>query len=83
MHSVFPIERSADLVERMPSLLQRLDPEQLVEMFGAVVVPASNAERGREEPLLNVVTDRAPRDAAKIRQVADRVAGFLGRTRVI
>ena len=46
-------------------------------MFGAVMVPASDAKRRREKPFLDVVTDRAPRDAAQIRQVANCVAGLV------
>ncbi len=73
-----PLEGAPDLVERVPGFLQRLDPEQLVEMVRSVVVAAPDAERRREESLLDVVAHRAPRDAAEIRQVTDGVAGFLG-----
>jgi hypothetical protein len=78
MSALVAIERAPDLVERVPGLLQGFDSAQLIEMFGTVVVPASDAERRREESFLNVVTDRAPRDAATIRQIADRVAGLVG-----
>ena len=47
-------------------------------MLRSVVVPAADAERRRQEPFLDVVPDRAPRDAAEVRQVTNCVAGFLG-----
>ena len=78
MRDLLPVDREPDLVERVPGFLQRLDPEQLVEMFGSVVVAASDAERRREESFLNVVADRAPGDAAEIREVANCVAGLVG-----
>ena len=39
-------------------------------MCGAVMVAAPDAERLRNQPFLNVVPDRSPRDARKAREVA-------------
>ena len=78
MRNLLSVDREPDLVERVPVFLQRLDPKQPVEMFGSVVVAASDAERRREESFLDVVTDRAPGDATKIREVANCVAGLVG-----
>ena len=54
-------------VEPLGRRLQRHD--------GAVL---SDPERRRQEPFLDVVPDRAAGNATEVRQVADRVAGFLG-----
>ena len=64
----------ADLVECPPRFLHCLDTQDLLEVFRAVVIAAPNAERRRDQAFLDVVADRAARDAREPGEVADGVA---------
>lgn len=72
------IEGLPNLVERPPGFLHGLDAQELLEMFAAVVVSPTDAERRRQKPLLDVVPNRASRHAAEIREIADGVSEFVG-----
>jgi hypothetical protein len=68
-----PSEQLPDLVERATRLLERFDLQQPIEMLAAVVVAAPKAEGRRQQPLLNVITNRPSRDACEIGELADRI----------
>ena len=61
----------------MPGLLQRLDPKQVLEMAGTVVIAATDSKRRWNQPFLDVIPDRAPRYATKFSEVTDGVPRFV------
>lgn len=68
-----PAKRTANLVERTPRFLQRLDLQQLIQVLTTVVIAAPDTEWRRDQSFLDVVADSAARDAAQFREVADGV----------
>src|SRR5262245_18965234 len=68
------VERPPNLVQGAPALLKRLHREELIDVFGPVVIPAPYAVGGGKQAFLNVVAHRPARHAAKIRQIADGIA---------
>ena len=68
----------ANLIERAPGGLQRLDLEQPVEVLRTVVASASDAQRHRQQPLLDVVPDGAARDVTEVGQLLNRVVLSVG-----
>ena len=71
--SATALNPAADLIQRLTRFLQRLDFEQTAEVFGTVMVSAADTERRRNQALLDVETNRAPRYAAKLGQLPNRV----------
>ena len=66
------------LVQRPPRFLQALDPQELPEVLGPVVIAAPDAERWRQQPFLHVIPHRPARDPAEICEIADGVAHGIG-----
>lgn len=77
------VERAADVIEGVPGFLEGFHPQQLLKVLGAVMIPASETVRLGKQPFLNVVADCPAGDAAKICEIADGVARFVGHTAVI
>ena len=77
------VERAPDVIEGVPGFLEGFHPQQLLKVLGAVMIPASEAVGLRKQPFLNVVADCPAGDAAKICEIADGVARFVGHTAVI
>ena len=53
-HAFAAVERGANLVERPPRGLERLDLEEPIEMGLSVVRPPADAERSRQQTFLDV-----------------------------
>jgi len=70
-------ERRSNLVERAARRLQFLDLQQSIEMRLRVMTSATDTERCWNQPLLHVVTDRAPRDVGQVSQILDRITGLV------
>src|SRR5512145_579 len=71
--SAAPLNPGADLIQGLTRFLQRLHFEQTAEVFGTVMVSAADTERRGNEALLDVETNRAPRDPATLGQFPNRV----------
>jgi hypothetical protein len=61
-------------VERPPRFLHGLDPQDPLEVLGAIVIVAANSERCGDEAFLNVVANRASRHASETPEIADGLA---------
>ena len=70
------IQGRTDFIERAPGRLKSLDLKKTLEMRLAVVRPSPNAERRRNQPLLNVVPHRATGDISQGGQVLNGIPGI-------
>jgi LemA protein len=75
------VKRAADFIERASCFLERLHPQELRQVFFAVMIAAAQAKGLRKQPFLDVITHRPPRDSPQIRQIADRVPGGISHRR--